>query len=316
VGSAIILLHGIGQQSHTAGSFRHEVRADAVKGMREAGHTALAERELDGDLELRTVFYGDLFADGQRQGGTPLVPLASSPEQQEIEEQFAFSVLLALAEQADDPSDREIALAAVMKDEEALERAQAQRGSVRRAAADTIGMLLRTRWAGRHLALAMVDSIPRGSWLPLRQVSDYLLYRRAPIQDRFRAAMDAGEVRAVIAHSLGSVVAWEALASGSWEVPLLLTLGSPLGMPHAIYDRLQPAPPRYPDRVHSWVNLSAANDIVATPRALRELFPGDGRPLLDDTVVIRHLLPLEPHSFRRYLATQKVWHFVRAAIDA
>ncbi len=49
--------------------------------------------------------------------------------------------------------------------------------------------------------------------------------------------------RAVLAHSLGSVAAYEALwAHPDLRVELLVTLGSPLGMPDVVFDRLDPAP--------------------------------------------------------------------------
>ena len=54
--------------------------------------------------------------------------------------------------------------------------------------------------------------------------------------------------RIVIAHSLGTVVAYEALhAHPELEVELLLTLGSPLALPRAVFDRLLPRPARWPN---------------------------------------------------------------------
>jgi hypothetical protein len=46
-------------------------------------------------------------------------------------------------------------------------------------------------------------------------------------------------------------------------MPLLVTLGSPLGMWTRIYDRIQPRPPDYPNAVHRWVNVADPNDLVA-----------------------------------------------------
>ena len=47
----------------------------------------------------------------------------------------------------------------------------------------------------------------------------------------------------LVGHSLGSVVAYEALcANPEWPVRMLVTLGSPLGIPNLIFDRLEPAP--------------------------------------------------------------------------
>ena len=154
------------------------------------------------------------------------------------------------------------------------------------------------------------------SWLPLREVSDYLLHHREAIQQRLLDALAPGDVRVVIAHSLGSVVAWETLARCGMSLPLLVTVGSPLGIRGAIYDRLKPTPPCWPGGVQAWTNLSAPNDIVATPQELGSLFPSPhGRPLLDDAVQVRSVMPLGPHAFNRYLEAAKVWHPVAMALD-
>jgi pimeloyl-ACP methyl ester carboxylesterase len=82
----------------------------------------------------------------------------------------------------------------------------------------------------------------------------------------------------VIAHSLGGLVAYEAL----WERPdlsvdLLVTLGAPLGL-DAVFDRLEPAPVdgrgRRPPGVRRWVNLAGTDDPLAVPRDLTERFDG------------------------------------------
>ncbi|MGW1209945.1 hypothetical protein ACWD5F_09910 [Streptomyces sp. NPDC002499] len=84
--------------------------------------------------------------------------------------------------------------------------------------------------------------------------------------------------RVIIAHSLGSVVAYEALhAHPELEVDLFLTLGSPLALRHGVFDRLSPAPVagigERPAGVRRWVNLCDHGDIVAVPRPLTRRFP-------------------------------------------
>ncbi|MGP3930336.1 hypothetical protein [Nonomuraea sp. KM88] len=85
--------------------------------------------------------------------------------------------------------------------------------------------------------------------------------------------------RVVIAHSLGSVVAYETLwAYPELEIDLLVTLGSPLGMRHVVFERLLPAPingrGERPENVGRWVNIADKDDIAAIPPALRESFTG------------------------------------------
>lgn len=73
----------------------------------------------------------------------------------------------------------------------------------------------------------------------------------------------------LIAHSLGSVVAYETLwAHPDCRVETLLTLGSPLAMPDVVYDRLaeHPGPRGRPPNVRRWVNIADHGDIIAIPR--------------------------------------------------
>ncbi|WUD70693.1 hypothetical protein OG937_02850 [Streptomyces sp. NBC_00510] len=98
--------------------------------------------------------------------------------------------------------------------------------------------------------------------------------------------------RIVIAHSLGSVVAYEALqAHPELQPELLLTLGSPLALPRVVYDRLIPAPRasgavlqgiRLPGQTR-WVNIADPGDPVAVPPQLSKHFAGIA---LDHTSVI------------------------------
>ena len=91
----------------------------------------------------------------------------------------------------------------------------------------------------------------------------------------------------LVGHSLGSVVAYEALrANPEWPVRMLVTLGSPLGIPNLIFDRLEPAPlaagdarigprGRWPGKGRKWVNVADQGDAVALVKDLRVAFgPG------------------------------------------
>ncbi len=85
--------------------------------------------------------------------------------------------------------------------------------------------------------------------------------------------------RVLIAHSLGSVVAYETMwANPELDVDLLITLGSPLGMRNVVFERLLPTPldggGRRPPNVGRWVNIADKDDIVAIPPALGGFFIG------------------------------------------
>jgi pimeloyl-ACP methyl ester carboxylesterase len=93
----------------------------------------------------------------------------------------------------------------------------------------------------------------------------------------------------LVAHSLGSVVAFEALHEfgdrANWaNVRTLVTLGSPLGIPNLIFEALDPAPTDgqglWPPGIDAWTNVSDDGDVVALAKKLGPLFdaggPGEG----------------------------------------
>jgi hypothetical protein len=103
--------------------------------------------------------------------------------------------------------------------------------------------------------------------------------RRAAVRATVADTIAAHQPQVVLAHSLGSVVAYETLwAHPELELDLLLTLGSPLAMPDVIFDRLDPAPREQrgarPPGVRRWINIADPGDPVAIPRGLTAFFDG------------------------------------------
>ena len=96
-----------------------------------------------------------------------------------------------------------------------------------------------------------------------------------------RQAFAAGDRILVIGHSMGAVIAYDAL----WElthleghpgkVDLFLTLGSPLGM-HFVQDRLlsfhRNDGQRYPCNIRHWINIAAHGDLTALDPEVRDNF--------------------------------------------
>ncbi|MEU0939425.1 hypothetical protein [Embleya sp. NPDC005971] len=115
----------------------------------------------------------------------------------------------------------------------------------------------------------------------VREVTAYLRDVDAPARiaarEEVAACIAAHRPRVVIAHSLGSVVTYEALhAHPESEVELLVTLGSPLALPHAVFHRLRPTPTptgTRPPGVRRWVNVADHGDPVAIPRPFSAHFP-------------------------------------------
>lgn len=103
---------------------------------------------------------------------------------------------------------------------------------------------------------------------------------RIQVRDHVAATIATRRARIVIAHSLGTVVAYEALhAHPELKVDLLVTLGSPLALPGAVFPLLQPPPadgtgPR-PANVSRWVNISDHGDPIAILRPFSTYFHVD-----------------------------------------
>lgn len=127
---------------------------------------------------------------------------------------------------------------------------------------------------------------PLANWFLATFMSEVLLYfdpyqspRRAAARLEVATAMSAHSPRIVIAHSLGSVVAYETLwAYPLLTVELLITIGSPLGMPNVVFHNLDPAPASgrgmKPPGVSRWINIADPADLVALPRHLATRFDG------------------------------------------
>ncbi|MFF0205920.1 serine peptidase [Streptomyces sp. NPDC005017] len=119
-----------------------------------------------------------------------------------------------------------------------------------------------------------------------REVAEYLRADDSPARvaarDEVATRIAQHHPRVVTAHSLGTVVAYEALhAHPDPGVELLLTLGSPLALPHAVFDRLLPRPVgsrslrgARPASVGRWVNIADPGDPVAIPPRLARAFTG------------------------------------------
>jgi len=115
----------------------------------------------------------------------------------------------------------------------------------------------------------------RSSLFGLDQVGRYLddSDRRRMIRERVRPVLlTAQRPLVVIAHSLGSAVALDALAEPRVHVDLLITAGSPLGH-EAVHDELSIAEDFPYDRVGGWINLVHVLDPIPLGRGLHPRFP-------------------------------------------
>lgn len=256
----ILAVHGIAQQYVSAAQLRSSW-TDALQ-----DHFERAGKPEFLKSELKVVFWGDLFRNPAKlYKGAVFDPSEIKSADPDLE----FQLLLALETEA-----------------EALLPSPA----VATSEYKTKGVFSTSREFAQEHALQILSKLPGFQYLAsrnaldvvllgnLRQVSTYLTDRliREAILRRFCDEIDS-ETQVVIGHSLGSVVAYEALYAGCGpNVRLLLTLGSPLGMKGLIFDRLTP-PPKFglgawPGHAKRWVNVAARNDVVALVKDLRESF--------------------------------------------
>ncbi|MEV1067705.1 hypothetical protein [Streptomyces sp. NPDC050263] len=248
----VVVVHGIFAER----SSRAEMHDTWLAALRE-GLRNVRFREVDG-LTVECVFYGHLYNDGK---AGPAWQYEIGDLAPGLEEEL----LISFAESVDDPSrDRD-------KDQD-----QDQAEAAGKAA-----------YAPRSVQWA-IDKLQKRKFLGgtnaailglVKQVARYL---RDPefknkVHAEFSAAMETGP-RLVIAHSLGSVVAYDWLRSNRpTSATTLITLGSPLGLRpvlrelHPYLDSCQ-AP--WPVGIDTWVNVAAKEDAVATVKELDGLFAG------------------------------------------
>jgi predicted alpha/beta hydrolase family esterase len=90
------------------------------------------------------------------------------------------------------------------------------------------------------------------------------------LQDRLAERIEAeiaDDTRVLVAHSLGTVLSYNALAGhDEWPVHTFVTLGSPLAVP-VLFNSLTPAPVDgqgvWPGSIERWVNVRAVGDKAA-----------------------------------------------------
>jgi pimeloyl-ACP methyl ester carboxylesterase len=112
----------------------------------------------------------------------------------------------------------------------------------------------------------------------LKQVVSYL--NDADVHEKvLKIVVDKirSDTKVVIGHSLGSVVAYEALCRKPENIVSFISLGSPLGIRNLIFDKLSPRPDAngtgaWPGRVEYWTNIADKGDLVALQKRLAPFF--------------------------------------------
>jgi len=274
----IVGIHGIAQQYRGPYQLVDTWFAGIRDGLFAAGHYDTARSLLPEDVQV--AFFGDLF----RPPGTMAVtdpPFTPSAIRSGLERDLLTAFYAAAV--ASDP---------------ALAEPAGAMGAGLVSVQFMLARLARSKTFARVAQRAFIRD--------LKQVTAFLgdpAVKKAVLA-RVRMQVDP-DTRVVIGHSLGSVVAYEYLCQEQpGSVELLVTAGSPLGIPNVVFDRLTPAPVagagRWPGRLASWVNVADQDDIVALRKDLAPLFPGTTQRVR----VIDRLVDNgdEPHAIGHYLS--------------
>lgn len=263
----IVLVHGIDQQQKSSDKLESAWLPALAGGVRVAGFSDIADRiwrdaGKPGSLGTRMAFYGNQFLVSGQQGDDPG---EFNPEEAAFVEALAEEWLRHVVERATKDKVRETGvreLAFVTKQMGTEQGA----GSVVRS---TVASLAKISWFapfGMGLAERFVNRA-------LAQVTRYLTHdsvRSAVLESVFK--LIGPETKIIIGHSLGSVVAYEAAHLMQQPLPLLITLGSPLGLQSIVYQRLRPQPPAFPSNLKRWVNVADRDDFIAAEPDLKGLF--------------------------------------------
>ncbi|WP_128981943.1 alpha/beta hydrolase [Streptomyces roseicoloratus] len=275
----LVFVHGIGAPRDAAAERDEWLRAVAA-GARAAGHSASVSGLTGGwAADARFAYYGDLFRTAGAQGGgaTPAGPAGATREPDD--ELLAALLLEAVDARLADPSPPDPA------EHRALRAARVRlappagaqgAGAPARRVVNAVTSLLAVPGL-RALGGRLTARVTAGM---LGQVARYL-NRGEPdgdttLDQRIRArvaeSLDPEGPNIVVAHSLGTVVALETLHEHPVDVPLFVTLGSPLGIRTAVLPRVRPHPLGTPAAVGRWLNFWDRDDLVAA------------RPRLEDVV--------------------------------
>jgi len=106
---------------------------------------------------------------------------------------------------------------------------------------------------------------------------------RGKLKDELGRAANEGRPVLLLAHSMGSVIAFDALwqlsrsEQSDVQVDTFVTTGSPLGqkiVQRHLLGRGESGSERYPANIGNWINIAAAGELTAIDRTLRNDFAG------------------------------------------
>lgn len=271
---SLVFVHGIGGQRNPDTELRAWLEALAL-GARNAGHSREALALVGkGSTDTAFAYYGDLFASRQAQGASleGIEPAEARTLQKLLEDLIDAQ----LAVQSGDGKRRVLEHA---RTELTPTRQPQGAGDLGRRLVNVCTTLLALpgvrragQWASGQLMAGHLAQVVRYLGRVEPDDSGSTLDQR--IRSRLLGQLDEARPTVVVAHSLGSVVAMEALHHHGGYIPLLVTVGSPIGMRTVVQPRLRPQPLVTPGCVGRWLNYWDRDDIIASrPLLERDVLP-------------------------------------------
>jgi hypothetical protein len=291
----LVMVHGIGPEDETEEQLhRNWVRALA-RTLRDNDHAEQAARLEDGAVSVAMAHYRHLYARyvPRDDWDMPLPePMAA------IGEDVAADIMDNIQRNASDPAARAEA-------GHALDELRAETGP-EQGPAEVLRMFVAMLGRLGPIARSGFAALSSIGVFHLGQVAAYL-DDEAVREGAIEAVLSrmTPDTKVVLAHSLGTVVAYEALHRLEQPLPLLVTFGSPLGLRSIIRGRLRPQPLCSPAQVKRWVNVADRDDYIVATLRLRSLFPDDDA-VLERTRLVQNR-NTNPHAAVEYL---KHWQTV------
>jgi hypothetical protein len=300
----VLFLHGIGGPRRPDEA-SHEWTAALAEGMTGAGFKDIARKLRDGEILTQFTSYRDLFDRMEE---------AQSANLADLDQMEVAIVSEMINEMIDVDAGRDADPGRQLLRERARQQlrpgpeSQGVMAPVRRLvnAATTLVSAQPLRKFGEWASgKAMVHDFAQvARYLSRTEMVSVGISLDERIRARVLTELGSGPVL-VIAHSLGSVVSFEALHQFEGTVPLWITIGSPLGMRTAVFSRVRPRPPATPECVRAWANFWDGDDVIAVRGVLEHDFGPNSSGVSVRSAQVKSRA-LWAHTATRYLRAPEV----------
>lgn len=286
----IVLVHGMRMQQYDRRVLHARWYHALIRGLRETAWGQAHAQELPANRDVELVYWGDFFRPGDETAATPIT---KGRVLEHVRDRY-YALLRTLVRAADRASLWD------------------QDGRPRGPVAMLVNRLV-------YQAAVYMNNGPVHNADPNKGSGAFF-----QIQGRFESALRT-DTRIVIAHSLGTVIAYEGLCRNAHRVDTFITVGSPIATPQLILEPLKQRLGRLLNRspesslpwpgVKDWSNYYAPADVWCVP--VRQLAPAFNASIRDVEVV--HGNPhdfVETHKLTTYLKQPVLRNEIARALAA